>query len=171
MSDRVTSAALGGLVMAIIGTTLGIFALQSQIVGFFACCIPGLVGGLLAVWHYTNAKQATLLAGPAAGLGALTGVFAFAFGIVLGYAVAFAGLAPAPFDVEAGMELAREQMLKSNPEMSDDQIDSALELSRSFVQFGWIISLVASVLMGAIGAVIGANVFKKGPAESTSEWD
>ncbi|RPD51463.1 MULTISPECIES: DUF4199 domain-containing protein [Chitinophagaceae] len=64
---------------------------------------------------------------------------------------------------EKSFEVARQQ-LEDNPNISDDQIDQMLEVSRKYFWVGIVGgSVFFTVVQGAIGSLIGAAVTKKRP--------
>ena len=64
---------------------------------------------------------------------------------------------------EQTIEMAREQ-LEKRKDMSEDQIDQALEISRQFFWVGVVGgSMIFMIIIGAIGSAIGAAVAKKRP--------
>lgn len=64
---------------------------------------------------------------------------------------------------EKSFEMAREQM-EANPNISEDQIDQAIDMSRRFFWVGVIGgSMIFMIITGAIGSLIGAGVTKKQP--------
>lgn len=69
---------------------------------------------------------------------------------------------------EQGIEMARQE-LESQGKMTDDQIDTALDISRKYfwpIMIGGV--LLGSLFMGVIGSLIGAAVTKKTPASPFS---
>jgi len=69
-----------------------------------------------------------------------------------------------PDATDKAMEIAREQM-STQPNMSEETIDSAIEMTRKFY-FPILIggTIFGTMLIGAIGALIGAAVTKKNPS-------
>lgn len=69
-----------------------------------------------------------------------------------------------PDAADKAMEIAREQM-SSQQNMSEDTIDSALEMTKKFY-FPILIggTIFGTMLVGAIGSLIGAAVTKKNPS-------
>lgn len=69
-----------------------------------------------------------------------------------------------PDAAEKAMEIAREQMSKQ-PNLSDEAIESALEMTKKFY-FPILIggTIFGTMLVGAIGSLIGAAVTKKNPS-------
>jgi len=87
---------------------------------------------------------------------ALTTLILTAFMVI--YSFAFPGAA------DKAMEIAREQM-STQPNLSDETIDSAVEMTRKFY-FPILIggTIFGTMLIGAIGSLIGAAVTKKNPS-------
>lgn len=69
-----------------------------------------------------------------------------------------------PESADKAMEVAREQM-STKQELSDEQIDQALEITKKFY-FPILIAgtLFGTMLIGAVGSLIGAGVTKKSPS-------
>jgi len=69
-----------------------------------------------------------------------------------------------PDAADKAMEIAREQM-STQPNMSEETIDSAIEMTRKFY-FPILIggTIFGTMLIGAIGSLIGAAVTKKNPS-------
>ena len=68
-----------------------------------------------------------------------------------------------PESVEKAIEISREQMDK-NPNLTEDQIEQALEITRKFYTPILIAgTLFATMFVGAIGSLLGAAVTKKKP--------
>ena len=69
-----------------------------------------------------------------------------------------------PESADKAMDVAREQMA-TNQNLSEEQIDQALEITRKFY-FPILIAgtLFGTMLVGAVGSLIGAAVTKKSPS-------
>jgi hypothetical protein len=69
-----------------------------------------------------------------------------------------------PNAADKAMEIAREQM-SNQPNMSEETIDSAIEMTKKFY-FPILIggTIFGTMLVGAIGSLIGAAVTKKNPS-------
>jgi hypothetical protein len=87
---------------------------------------------------------------------ALTTLILTAFMVI--YSFAF------PDAADKAMEIAREQM-SNQPNMSEETIDSAIEMTKKFY-FPILIggTIFGTMLVGAIGSLIGAAVTKKNPS-------
>ena len=59
------------------------------------------------------------------------------------------------------MEVSRKQMAEKG--LSEEQVDAAIEMSKKFMSpaIMTVISLISSLIMGAIVSLIGAAIFKK----------
>jgi hypothetical protein len=81
--------------------------------------------------------------------------------VVIAFVVIFNMIFPAM--KEKGFDLAR-QKLEQDGKLTDDQIDSAIQMTRKYF---WVFAiggtLLANIIMGAIGSLIGAAVTKKRP--------
>lgn len=163
---------MGGLVAALISVLFAFFAggaAGNAGVGFAACCLPGIVGALVGVWHYTSNNSLTLEIGGGAKLGAMTGVVGGLIGGVLGVLLRIVGVLPG---AEEQMEIARQALIERG--MSDAEIDQALRITEMLSGtggqiIGIVIGVIAFAVVGAIGGMIGAAIFKAGgsaPAEA-----
>jgi hypothetical protein len=164
MSDQKQSILLGGLVAALLATILT-FPAQggNPIVGFAACCIPAILGGLIAVWHYTNTNNLTLAMGAGAKLGAMAGLVGALISTVLSYVLKALGLLPSTSEAA---EIQRQAMIERG--MTDQQIEQAMRIAEmSSGILGQLVFVIVGclifALIGALGGLIGASMFKKGP--------
>lgn len=159
MPDKSQSIILAG---AAVGIGAAILNLVPTVGGCIAC-LAYLGAGILAVWHYTDRHQLTLKGGQGAGLGALAGVLAGIVAFVLQLLFQTIGLAP---DWREAME---EGFANSN--MDPAQIDEIMQtMSSPLVMVGLVVvGLILNAVIGAIGGVIGASLFKKdaGPVTET----
>ena len=100
------------------------------------------------------------------GLGTLIGVF---YGIIAALTtfVIFQFMMPADY-AEKALEIAREQMLERNPNMSDDQVEMGIGIARKIMNPP---VMALAILFGSIGLcfffslIISAFVKKNDPAE------
>lgn len=163
---------MGGLVAALISVLFAFFAGGSAGnagFGIAACCLPGLVGALVGVWHYTSNNSLTLEIGGGAKLGAMTGVVGGLVGGILGILMRIVGVLPG---AEEQMEMARQSLMDRG--MSDAEIEQALRITEMFSGTGGqivgvIIGVLAFAVVGAIGGMIGAAIFKQGGSATEAE--
>ena len=150
MPSKTQSILLGSLVAGLLSTSY---------LGFINafCCAGIIIGGLVAVWHYTNTYNLTILGGQGSAMGALAGVIGAVIGGLLTYVLELIGV---PGTQEAVQGLFEGFM---SPEQLE-QMEAQQEASRG--PAGMLISLVVGAVLGAIfgaiGGAIGAAVFKKG---------
>lgn len=157
---------MGGLVTALISvlfTFLAQGAAGSAGVGLAACCLPGIVGAIVGVWHYTSNHDLTLELGSGAKLGALTGVVGGFVGGLIGFLLRMVGALPSAAEQ---LELARQAMIDRG--MTDAQIEQGLKIQEMFTGplgqvLGFVVGMLIFALIGALGGMIGAAIFKKGP--------
>ncbi len=156
MSDRMTSALIGGLAGGLLATVLTVF--QNPVLSGLAC-LCYIVCGVVAVWHYTGEHAVTLRSGQGVGLGALAGVAGGVVASLLGFFFRAVGVLPDAME-ELENSGAMEQM-EGTPMLG-------------FVEFmagptGMMVVTVLAIgfgtILGLVGGAIGAAVFKKGEAE------
>ncbi len=162
MQGKSQSILLGALVAALLGIILSYVAQLNQYLGLFVCCIPGIVAGLIAVWHYTDAEQVTLRAGQGAQLGAISAAIGSIISSLVVLLLQQVGLMRG---TEEQLEIQRQQMMEQG--MDPAQIDQALGFAESMTSppamAGFmLVGILVAALIGAIGGAIGANLFKKG---------
>lgn len=152
MPNKSQSILLAGAAIGVAAPILGLI----PGVGSCLACIAYILAGLLAVWHYTDRHHLTITGGQGAGLGALAGIVAMAIASILGFLFMSIGLTP-PW-----REAFEEQLDASG--MDPAQIDQFMEMASSplFIVGFILLGLVIYAIMGALGGVIGASVFKKG---------
>lgn len=152
MPNKSQSILLAGAAIGVAAPILGLI----PAIGSCLSCIAYLCAGLLAVWHYTDRHNMTLKGGEGAGLGALAGIVAMAVASVLGYLFMAIGLTP-PI-----RQVIEEQLDTSGVDPA--QADQIMEMASSplFIVAFFVVALIIYAILGAIGGVIGANVFKKG---------
>ena len=154
MSDKLTSAAIGGLVAGLLGALMAIP--QNPILSSISCLAYMLAGGI-AVWHYTNEYEVTLTGRQGVGLGALSGFIGGIAGSILGFFLIAMDILPSQSEQ---MSEAMEQMEQAGggPGMG------MLELMAGPVGMliGVVIALVVGTVMGLVGGAIGAAMFKRG---------
>ncbi len=67
---------------------------------------------------------------------------------------------------EKALEQTRKAMVEKNKDLSEEQINKFLEMSRKFFMVGLVgVSLVFYLIVGVIGSLVGAAVTKKQPNE------
>jgi hypothetical protein len=164
MSGKFQSILLGALVIGILGAAYFVvqFSYQSQILGTVVCCVVPTVGALLAVWHFTTTNSLTISAGEGAMIGLLAGLLGYVFTDVLAVLMSLIGVSPSPFDVDAIVDMARQNMV--NQGQDPEIIDQATEMTRKFFWAFALVGLVANAVFGAIVGAIGASFFKRGEA-------
>lgn len=139
------------------GAAAGVAAVLSGLiptVGECLACLAYIAAGLVAVWHYTDRHQLTMKGGQGLSLGALAGLVATLVQTVLEQLFVLIGLKP------TWLEEMRRGFEQSG--LDPAQIDQMQELMSSpFAVVGVIlIWLVLGAIAGAMGGVIGANIFK-----------
>lgn len=151
MPDKSQSIILAGVAIGIAAAILNLI----PTVGGCVACLIYLGAGMLAVWHYTDRHQLTLKGAQGAGLGALAGVLAGIIAFVLQLLFQAVGIAP-------GWREAMERGFE-NSNMDPAQIEEIMQTMTSpLVMIGLIlVGLILNAVVGAIGGVIGASLFKK----------
>lgn len=130
------------------------------------CCAGAIIGGLVAVWHYTDTHKVTIETGQGALMGCIAAATGFFASIFVNYFLLAIGFG-------AGQEIMMDFMMENfGASMSPEQLEqfeAAAEQEPSFVGqfFTGLIFTVLGSIFGAVGGAIGAAVFKKGGSAST----
>ncbi|MDE2732281.1 MAG: hypothetical protein OXM02_09385 [Bacteroidota bacterium] len=175
MQSSLTSILIGGLACALlstaihIGSTLANASGPNLVLGIvFGClgCLVGLTSGLIAVWHYTSEKEVTLSRSTGVKMGALAGLVSALTGFLMVRALMIMGVLPTADD-------AIDQMMQ-NPalENSDAGMETAMQVTE--IMMGWgglVVTLIFGPLLGLLGGMIGAALFKKGEPSDTEFAD
>lgn len=162
MQGKNQSILLGALVTALIGIILAYVAQANQYLGLLVCCVPGIFGALLAVWHYADTEGVTLTSGEGAKMGAVTGAIGSILSTLLSLILQKVGLMKDPMEQ---MEHQRTQLELQG--LSPEQIEQAMGMaeqltSPAFLVVFALLGIVIGALIGAAGGAIGAGLFKKG---------
>lgn len=162
MQGKNQSVLLGALVVALLGVILAYLTQANQYVGLVACCVPGILGGLLAVWHFTDSAEATITSGDGAKLGAFAGALGTLIATLVNFGLQTIGLMRTPAEQ---MEVQRQQLEAQG--LTADQINQALGMAEMFTSpaamIGFaLLGILIGALIGAVGGAIGASLFKKG---------
>ena len=165
MTGKFQSILLGGLIVGLLGSLFGLaqFGVQSQVLGWLACCVVPTTGAFVSTWHYASTNAITIPQGQGATIGLAACLLGYAISAVLSVLISLTGLIPNPFDAEAVMQLTRERMMQSGS--SAEQIDKATEFVGHYFYLFNIIAVIAYGLLGAVAGAIGANLFKRGSAQ------
>ncbi len=155
--DNFNSVLIGGTLIFVIGIVPFLNLINS-------CCLGMLLGGGVAVWHYTNQYNLTLTSGEGFKLGALAGLLGGLAGLVVSYVLI------ALFDYQPGAEAIKDLMLNifgDDPTVRAQMEESFREqsanaLSASAIAIGVITTAIIYPLFAGLGGIIGASLFKKG---------
>ena len=155
MSDKLTSAVIGGLAGGLMGAVLTLF--QNPLLNGLAC-LTLVLCGMVAVWHYTGEHAVTLAGKQGVGLGALAGAAGAVVSSLLGLFFRVVGVLPGPREAmeESG---AMEQMEGPGLAIAEFMAGPAGQM------LGFVIAVIFGVILGLIGGAIGAAVFKRGEQE------
>ncbi len=169
MQGKNQSILLGALVTALIGVILAFVAQANQYLGMLACCVPGIFGALLAVWHYTDTEEVTLTSGEGAKMGAITGAIGSLLSSILGFVLQMVGLMKDPMEQ---MEVQRQQLEVQG--LSPEQIEQAMSMaerftSPTFLALFVVVGILMGALIGAAGGAVAAGLFKKGGTPTEAE--
>lgn len=157
MSPKGQSILLGAAVVALLSTSY---------LGFINClCCAGVIAGaMVAVWHYTNTNSLTIPAGEGAVIGLSAAALGGVISLILNFLLISIGLG-----AEAAMqEFALDFLAGRVPPEQLEEIEAQMAAGQSAGAYfvNGLCGIVIFVIFGAIGGVIGASVFKKGPAET-----
>lgn len=127
------------------------------------CCGGAVIGGMVAIWHYSRQQEALLHSGDAAKIGGIAGLLGS-----VGYLVIVAiYVASSAGNFQAFLMQGMEQMEAQMPSSQVEQIEQAIgQISPAMILAALIITAVLSGLFGALGGVIGESIFAKDDAES-----
>lgn len=169
MSDlsppRGPSVALGAAVYTLLGVGLTFLTFRlggaAMYVSGCGLCLVMLLGPALGVWHYTSTHRLTLLAGPGAAIGAMTGAAGALLQLALTQALMAAGLLP---DQAEQLAIQRANLIQMG--MDPAQVSEALaSASAGPLSNPWLAGVLSVALAAALGAAVGAiaaSLFKKG---------
>jgi Protein of unknown function (DUF4199) len=161
MPDKKQSILLGGLVAGLLSTSyLGMIN--------FLCCAGVIIGAVVAVWHYTDTNEITLKVGQGAVLGLLAALVGWAVSFILNYILIKSG-------IRSDLMISQMILDRFGDSMPPDAYDQMMDAMNAELTFGkYVLSaiwgVVASLIFGSIGGMIGAVIFKKGGDEPT-EFD
>ena len=158
--------AVAGITTIIYQTILFVTGMnRNQSLGYVTVVFT--IGGLyLAIAEYKRENGGYLSIGEGVGLGVLT---ATVMGILSStYSIIYMTYID-PNVMKEGLEIARQQM-EDQGNMTDDQIDQAMEISQKFSSPGilFLISLIWSALSGAILSLIISAIMRREPADPFS---
>lgn len=149
MQKKLPSILLSGAVVAVANTLLGMlvmhFILQRSFMAVlisYTGCLVSIGAGLLAVWHYTTTYQETVPGRQGATLGFWAGASATLIGSGLSSLLEWMGLIP---DISS-------QISHNVPSFA---------MHWSFQVLVFLSTVVVYALLGLIGGVIGAALFKR----------
>lgn len=118
-----------------------------------------LIGMILGIKAYRN-KVTAMSYGKGFGLGFLIGLYAFIILAIYNY-IYFTVINPGI--VEEIIQMAEQQMLETNPDMTDAELETALTMTQKFSNPLWmtIWSFVTNIIVSLIIALIVAIFFVK----------
>lgn len=139
-------------------------------VNLLGCClIPQILGGLTAVYWYTQKNHLTISAGKGIVLGILTCLFGGIAAFVVVMLLQKFGFDPTQAMVqEWSIQLAEKLGGPEAAEQARKQIEAQNAQGMGAVQvvIGLVMSIVFNTVGGLIGGAVGAAVFKKAPPEA-----
>lgn len=165
MKDRFPSVLVGAAVYAVLGLIVAVLAVKggqtgATVSGLLSCVLMLLVP-MVAVWHHTSTNKTTISLGAGAGMGALSLIIGGA--IAAGVQKVLQLIGTLPSDAEM-MRIARAQMVQQG--LTAEQMAPALSMAEMFQgPLGIAAGLLVAALVGAIGGLIGAAIFKKGSTD------
>ncbi len=163
--SKLPSVAIGAAVYALLGIGLTFLTFRVGGAAMYASlcglCLVMLLGPVLAVWHYTSTYRLTLLAGPGAAIGAMTGAAGALLSGVLTQALIAIQLLP---DQAEQLAIQRANMIEMG--MDPAQVNEAMAAAGTGpFSNPWLALVLSTVIAAALGAAIGAisaSLFKKG---------
>ena len=170
MQSQTTSILIGGLTCALLSTAIQIVSTMSNPAGqdpmlgaVFGClgCIVGLTSGFIAVWHYTGEYELTLSRSAGVKMGALAGLVSGLVGFLMVRALMMMDVLPSADDVILQI------MENSNLDGADAEMDFVTQLiGLSMGWLGLVMALIFGPILGLLGGMIGAAMFKKGQSDA-----
>ena len=167
--DKKPSILIGALVYAVISLGSAFLVSKGGMSMQYAAgclgCLVILAGPAIAVWHYTSTYKVTMLAGPGAAMGAITGAIGALIGGLAQQALIALNVLP---DVAEALAMQRNRMIAQG--MDPAQVDQAMKMGESFsgLSSNPVLGIAVGIVFGAaLGALFGALatlVFKKGDA-------
>lgn len=152
MPSKTQSILLGGGAIGVAAALLSLI----PIAGGCLACLTCIAAGVLAVWHYTDTYNLTITGGQGAGMGALAGIVALVVSGLIGFVFQAIGLMPSFSEAfEQGVSQGN-----TDPEQAE-QIIEFITGPAGIATF-IVVGLILYSILGMIGGVIGASVFKKG---------
>ncbi len=127
-----------------------------------------LIGMVLGMKAFRN-KASSMTYGKGFGLGFLIGLYAFILVAIYSY-IYFVAINPGI--VEEIMQMTEQKMLEQNPNMSDSEIETALEMTQKFTSplwmtiWGFVTNIVVSLILALIVAIF--FVKKENPMEQAA---
>ena len=140
------------------GVVISLLELIPALAGCLMCAAY-IGSGVLAVWHYTNTYDLTVSMKTGIGMGMAAAVGGATLSALINYLLALVGVKPTMREqVAASIEALENSGL--NPEQLDQM--RAWASSPAFIISVLVMGLVLVSLLGLIGGVIGASVYKRG---------
>lgn len=153
MPDKKQSILLGSAVAAILSTSyLGIINCL--------CCAGIIAGAMVSVWHYTTNNSLTISSGSGASMGAIVGIIGIVVSAILNLILIEMG-------VRSDQAVTNFIINQFGDSMPQEALDQMIEQANADVTIGsylknaWL-GFVIGPIFGAIGGVIGSNMFKHG---------
>jgi len=174
MSSKSQSILIGGFLAAVTGVFISVAGeisgasdpQNSQspagIILSVVGCMVMLTSGLISVWHYTSENELTLTGRQGAVIGVLSGLVYGVGAIVLSYLLVVAGFLPSPEETI--------QRIRDTGAFDAPGAEQAESITRMAITWGAPLILVAGgAILGLIGGLIGAALFKRGTEEPDGE--
>ncbi len=126
------------------------------------CCAGVIAGGMVAVWKYTDEHKLTLTMGQGASLGFTAAILGALIALVVTTVLRLIGIRDDLAMSQFWMDRFADKM---TPEQLD-QMQVQMDQSPLATSLSWkaLLGLAVSGAFGALGGLIGAQVFKKGGA-------
>ncbi|EDY83261.1 hypothetical protein VDG1235_2886 [Verrucomicrobiia bacterium DG1235] len=126
-------------------------------------CIHYVLGGIAASGHFAKRHSISFSSGTGAKLGALAAFFGMLPILALIVFFLYTGFGETEFE-QVREEIVRTMYEDGNPEAAEFAEKAELsELKPGITAVVAVLGTSLSLLLGSIGGVIGANLFKKGP--------
>jgi uncharacterized protein YacL len=161
MPDKQQSIVVGSLTVGILSTSyIGLINL--------ICCLGVIIGGMVAVWHYTNTHRLTVPAGQGAIMGLQAGIFGGILALLLNYLLISIGIRHDIALMEFLINNLGDAMTQEQIEDLRDEAGRQVNLVAYLLQ--GTLTVILTAIFATIGGAIGAAVFKKGGVPPAEEF-
>ncbi len=163
MTTKLQSILLGGVIVGLAVPFMNLV----PVLGACLCCLAFIGAGMLSSYHYTDSNQITIKGGEGAGLGAGSGAVAGVVASVVSFLLMGFGIVPDAAEMLRELEDAGvfEGMDRDTEDMFINMMESM------YVPISFVMNVLGGVILGLIGGIMGASLFKKGEEGGSQDAD